>query len=141
MGYFSLIAFLCAIVTLAQNPGHVSHPGGFESQGAPAVPCRVHSWPMTGTVGQDMLGHAAPVLLQLTSHWHDRAQSIDGHAPWPEQVMSHAASPQLMLPHAAWPEQSILQRRAAAQSMSPQLELLHRMVQSNPAGHFTAPQL
>jgi hypothetical protein len=57
------------------------------------------------------------------------------------QVISHAAAPQLMLPHAAWPEQSIVQRRAAAQSMSPQLALLHRMVQSNPAGHFTAPQL
>ena len=87
-----------------------------------------------------MLGHAAPLLLQLTSHLHELAQSIAGHAPWPVQVMSHSAGPQLMLPHAAWPEQSILQRAPAAQSMSPQPELPHRMVQSKPGGHFTGPQ-
>lgn len=81
-------------------------------------------------MGQDMLGHAGPELLQVTSHRHDAAQSIDGQATGPEHVMSHAAPPQLMLPHAAAPEQSMSQLRASAQSMAPQLPLLHLNVQS-----------
>jgi len=87
-----------------------------------------------------MLGHALLLALQLTSHLHELAQSIDGHAFWPEQLISHSARPQWTLPHADAPEQSILQRLAAAQSMSPQLAVPHRMVQSKPGGHFTAPQ-
>jgi hypothetical protein len=92
------------------------------------------------TTGQDMLGHAPLLALQVTSHLHEPAQSIDGHASWPVQLISHAAGPQLMLPHAAWPEQSILQCVPSAQSMSPQLAVPHRMVQSKPGGHFTGPQ-
>lgn len=111
---------------------------GFELQAAPALPCRVHG-PSPPT-GHDMFGHAMPLLLQLTSHRHEPAQSIDGHALAPEQLMSHAAGPQLTLPHAIALRQSILQWVAAAQSMSPQLPVSHRMEQSKPGGHFTWPQ-
>ena len=111
---------------------------GFVLQFPPALPCRVHGPP--AAIGQDMLGHAPLLALQVTSHPHELAQSIPGHALWPEQLISHAAWPQLMRPHAAWPEQSILQCVPSAQSMSPQPAVPHRMVQSKPSGHFTAPQ-
>jgi hypothetical protein len=119
--------------------GHLSQPWGSESQFVPGVPLWVHGVPPSD-MGHDMLGQAAPLVLQLTSHRHDRAQSIDGHAPGPEQLMSHAPPPQLMLWHAAAPEQSMVQPRASVQSMSPQLALLHLNVQSKPAGHLTSPQ-
>jgi hypothetical protein len=119
---------------------HVSQPAGSESQLAPGVPCRVHRAPVVRTMGHDMLGHAGPALLQVTSHRHDTAQSIDGQAAGPEQAMSHAARPQLMRPHAEPPEQSMSQLCARAQSMLPQLPAVHRIVQSNPGGQDTSPQ-
>jgi hypothetical protein len=92
-------------------------------------------------IGHDMLGHAAPLLLQDTSHRHDTVQSIDGQAPGPEQPMSHGAVPHWMSPHAAAPEHSMSQLLARAHWMSPQLAALHRMVQSKPGGHVRSPQM
>ena len=86
-----------------------------------------------------MLGHDV-MLLQVTSHRHDAAQSIDGQACGPEQVMSQGAGPQLMFWHADALEQSMSQLLATAQSIAPhEFGLLHLIVQSKPAGHCTLP--
>ena len=87
-----------------------------------------------------MLGQLLVVLLQLTSHLHELAQSMLGHADCPLQSIWHAFVPQLMLRHAFVPPQMMSQPLPEAQSMSPQaFALLQRIVQAYPAGHWTAP--
>jgi hypothetical protein len=90
-------------------------------------------------MGQAMSGQD-PGLVHDTSQLHDAAQSISGHASAPEHSIVHSCTPQLRLPHAIEPEQSTSQLCACAQSTAPHAPpLLHRILQSYPAGHCTSP--
>ena len=89
-----------------------------------------------------MLGQAVRLPPQLTSQAHDDAQSIDGQAPAPEQLIEHSPGPQLICWHAPASEHSMLQLLAAAQSMLPQAPgLLQWNVQSKPGGQCRLPQV
>jgi hypothetical protein len=79
-------------------------------------------------------------LLQATSHLHESAQSMLRHADGPLQLMPHGFMPQSIAVHEDCPEQSISQLAPWLQSMSPQAPMsLQVIVQSKPAGHWTAP--
>ena len=81
--------------------------------------------------GHETFGHTLGLLLQSTSHLHEFAQSIRGHADGPVQLMSQGPAPQLILPHALPAEQLMVQPMPWAQSMPPQaFVLLHLIVQS-----------
>jgi hypothetical protein len=86
-----------------------------------------------------MLGQAT-ALLHATSHLHEDAQSIEGHAPVPVHSTSHSPGPQRIAPHDAMPLQSITHPVAWVQSTSSHASvLLHRIEHSKPGGHTTSP--
>ncbi|HEX2691709.1 MAG TPA: hypothetical protein VHN14_34100 [Kofleriaceae bacterium] len=90
--------------------------------------------------GHEMLGQLLVVLLQSTSHLHEFAQSMLGHAAVPLQVMSHALAPQLIPWHESPPPQVMSHPLPSAQSMLPHaFALLHWIVQRKPTGHLTSP--
>jgi hypothetical protein len=88
-----------------------------------------------------VLGHDG-ALLHLTSHLHESMQVTAPHEDEPTQSILHTPVPHVRAPHAAIPEQATSQPVLALQSMVPQaLVLVHLIVQSNPAGHATAPHV
>lgn len=98
-----------------------------ESHGASGIwPC-AQGAPRTS--GHETLGHA--LLLQVTSHRHDAAQSMAPHPDTPLQSIAHGLAPQVMLWHADGAEQVMSQFLPWLQSMLPHaFALLHLIVQS-----------
>jgi hypothetical protein len=88
--------------------------------------------------GHDVAGH--PLLLHVTSHWHESTQLTALHDDVLTQSIAQALGPQVIGPHDDCPEQVISQPADAPQSIWLQaLGLLHLIVQLKPGGHMMSP--
>ena len=101
----------------------------------------VHPPARSQPAGQSMLLLQASAPVHSTLHPQESAQSTSVQERRPVHTSEHGPVPQVTLSHAPVPVQVTVQSRPPAQSMDEQLLAAHAMVQPQPGGQVTSPQL